>query len=82
MTERWIGAIRVGSTVGNFTEKRSAMRSAIGGTMVTFLGGLFVIVVLFLATTKIMHIWAALWDGHARRSLIALQLDLKRIVFE
>jgi hypothetical protein len=57
------------------------MRSAIGGTMVTFLGGL-VIVVLFLAATKIMHIGQRRGTVVSRRSLIAVQLDLKRLVFE
>jgi hypothetical protein len=57
------------------------MRSAISGTMVTFLGGL-VIVVLFLAATKIMHIGQRRGTVVSRRSLIAVQLDLKRLVFE
>jgi hypothetical protein len=65
MTERWIGAIRVGSTIGNSKEKQCAMRSAICQTLVALIGGLFVIVALFLATTEIAHIWATPRDLNA-----------------
>jgi hypothetical protein len=41
------------------------MRSAIGRTLVPLMGGLFVIVALFLATTKFMLIWATPRDLNA-----------------
>jgi hypothetical protein len=45
--------------------------------MVTFLGGLFVTVVLFLATMKIMHTWATPWGGR-----VTTQFDRRAIKFE
>jgi hypothetical protein len=41
------------------------MRSAIGRTLVTVMGGLFVVVALFFAGTEIVHIWATPRDLNA-----------------